>query len=581
MATPHMSNCVPHFCTSIIAAMLFSLSGCQSGSNEKTQKDLNTSTGADSAGDSADGDTSLDSTGDSESAPRDSDSAEEEVICSDGLAATPFDEGAATVGYDAAAPDFTVNTTAGPWTLSEHWTGCDNYVFVMYHPGYTDNAVLFWSSDIEPLVDDSAENTHYFFVTLEEALSAEERRDRVMEVGYRVDDYLATKDEATRGRWSKRFHYVTDYGRDIPLIDGILESNYGEVHFTVDRRQRVREGHSTSYYTAGGWRQQLRNTRYWSKYYNAQYLLDARLAQQAREEDVLVHRVATKEDISGSEPFVWTLPDGETIAGYEKLEIDMRVGCPGAGHPYGATCGEWDTVGSIWLCGDEDCSNESRRRIVKWITPYSAPGRWVIDITPELVALAGGGEMRFMAQHGDNDVGPYTYKYTVDFRFSKSEDGLRPFALETLIPRGNYAFAGMAEKFEPFGIEAPPGTAKVELYARISGHGSEEVSHCAEFCTFEHTFFVNGVDHEHIYWMESANRCAEKVEQGVTPNQGGTWYLDRSSWCPGWTIEEWREDLTGSFVLDAINTVEHMPTYHGGPPPGGNMDARVELVYYR
>lgn len=589
MATPHMSNCVSHFCLSILAGMAFALLGCQSGSSGKTQKEPDTSTEVDSGGgtdtDTSDGDTGNDSTVDSEtvdpSGGTDSGSSEQELLCPDGLTATPFDEGATQVAYDAPAPDFTVNTTAGEWSLSERWTGCDNYVFVMYHPGYTDNAVLFWSSDIAPLVDDSAPNTHYFFVTLEDALSAEERRDRVMEVAYRIDEYLATKDEATQSRLADRFHYVTDYGRDIPVVDGVLKINAGEVHFTVDRKQLVREGHSVSYYTPQGWRQQLRNTRYWSKYYNAQHLLDAELTKQAQKEDVLVHRVATEEDIPGSVPFVWTLPDAETIAGYEKLEVDMRVGCPGAGHPYGATCGEWDTVGSIFLCGDEECSNESRRRIVKWITPYSAPGRWVIDITPELVALADGGDLRFMAQHGDNDVGPYTYKYTVDFRFSKSKDGLRPFALEPLIPRGNYAFATMADAFDPFSIEAPEGTSKVELYARISGHGAVEGSSCAEFCTFEHTFDVNGVGHRHIYRMESLNRCAEWVERGVTPNQGGTWYLDRSSWCPGWTTEEWREDLTDSFLLDGVNIVEHVPTYHTGPPPGGNMDARVELVYYR
>jgi Peptide-N-glycosidase F, C terminal len=504
-----------------------------------------------------------------------------EMLCDDGLPATPFDADADTVGYDIPAPDFTVKTTSGDWTLSEHWTGCDNYVFVMYHPGYTDSIDAFWESDISDLVDDSAPNTHYLFVTLEKGLGVEERMARVTQLRTRLDSYLASKDKATQDSFAKRLHYITDEGRSLPLVDGVLNVHYGEVHFTVDRKQLVREGHNTSYLTPFGWKMQLGNTRYWSKYINAQYLLDQRLEEQEKEEDVLVVRVSDHVDIAGSEPFTWTLPDRSVIATYDKLEIDLHVDCPGEGHPYQSTCGEWDTVGSIWLCADEQCTQDKRRRTVKWITPYSSPGRWLIDITPELVSLADGGELRFMAQHGDNDVGPYTYKYTVDLRFSKSADGLRPFAVEPLIPLSNYAFAEMADAFEPFIISAPKDTVKVELYARISGHGSESDTGCAEFCTFEHTFDVNGVEYQHVYLMENEDRCAQWVDLGVTPNQGGTWPFDRSSWCPGWTIEEWREDLTKSIVMDAENTIDHIPTYAGQDPTGGNMDARVELVYYK
>ena len=504
-----------------------------------------------------------------------------DTTCEDGLPSTPFDSSATITAYDQPAPDFTVNTTDGEWTLSEHWTGCDNYVFVMYNSGYGTGADQLWASSVAEIIDDSAPNTHYFFVTLEAGLATGDREARVLEVCDKIQTHLETTDQATRDHWADRMHYVTDFGRDIPVVDGVLDVCPGEVHFTIDRKQLVREGHNTSYFTGSSWVPQFGNTRYWARYYNAQYLLDEQLEEQEAGENMLVHRVADREDIAGSEPFNWTLPDAATIAGYEKLEIDMHVDCPGAGHPYGSTCGEWDTVGSLWLCADDDCTAETRRRIVKWITPYSSPGRWVIDITPELVHLAAGGELRFMAQHGDNTVGPYTYKYTVDFRFLKAEDGLRPFAIEPMIPMANYPFADMADTFDPFVITPPSGTQKVELYARISGHGAVTPSGCAEFCTFEHTFDVNGTEHQHVYLMENENRCAQWVELGVTPNQGGTWHFDRSSWCPGWTIEEWREDLTESFDLTGANTVNHIPTYLSGDPPGGNMDARVEIVFYQ
>jgi hypothetical protein len=504
-----------------------------------------------------------------------------EALCADGLAIWPFDATAGTAAYDTPAPDFTVQTTEGPFALSEAWTGCDNFVFVLYQPGYGAAADSFWASSVLALVEDSDPNTQYLFATLEADATPEEREARVRQIETRIEDALAIQDEEVQATWRPRFHYVLDCGLDVPVVAAVLAANPNEVHFAIDRHQLVREGNNTATYNGMSWVMQLGNTRYWARYYNAQYALDAALAAEEAAGDVLVTRVADRVEITAGEPFTWALPDAATMAQYQTLAIDMRVECPGAGHPYASTCGEWDTVGGIWLCADEACTAESQRRIVKWITPYSSPGRWVIDITPELVALAAGGPLRFVAAHGDNDVGAYTYKYTVDLRFGKSADGLRPFALEGLIPEGNYDFATMADAFDPFDVTPPAGTQKVELYARISGHGAVSPSQCAEFCTFEHAFGVNGVDYQHEYVTESTDGCAARVAEGVTPNQGGTWWYDRSSWCPGWVTEEWREDLTASFDLGGANAVEHVPTYQGGAPPGGNMDSRVELVFYR
>jgi hypothetical protein len=505
----------------------------------------------------------------------------EPSLCADGLDPWPFDATATTAAYDAPAPDFTVQTTEGELTLSKAWTGCDNYVFVLYQPRFGRSADAFWTSRVRDLILDSALNTHYLFATLESSATAEDREARVREIEAAVEADLKGRDAATQEHWRPRFHYVLEYGRDISVVDALLKQNPSEVHFTIDRHQLLREGNNTAYVVGNSWVMQLRNVRYWSKYYNAQYALDAELAAQEAAGDVLVHRVADQVDIKAGVPFTWVLPDMATMAQFQTLAVDLRVDCPGKGHPYASTCGEWDTVGGIWLCGDAECTAANQRRIIKWITPYSSPGRWVIDITPELVSLAQGGALQFVAAHGDNDVGAYTYKYTVDLRFGKSEDGLRPFALETLLPEANYAFAAMADAFAPFSVTPPEGTQKVELFARISGHGAVTPSQCAEFCTFEHAFNVNGAEHQHTYLMELGNACEARVDEGVTPNQGGTWWYDRSSWCPGWVTEEWREDLTASFDLGSANTVEHVPTYLGGTPPGGNMDSRVELVYFK
>lgn len=499
--------------------------------------------------------------------------------CFDGLERWEWDASADHIGYDLPATDFTVETLRGPKTFSEIWNGCDNHVFVMYSANW-------WSTPIEPLIDDAAENTHFWFVVPSDSADFDNdmRAALVGQIAQRVEGHLESLGPEVQAAKTDTFHYVIDSGLDIPAVQGILATNPNEEHFTIGRHQKIWEGHNVAVAASGSWIPLLEQTRWWSRYINYWYGLEAELAEEAESPDVLVHRVADAVEIKGGEPYTWTLPDAATMAEYDRLEVDMFIDCPGVGHPYVATCGEWDTVGSIFLCEDAECEGD-RRRVIKWITPYSAPGRWVIDITPELLELAAGGELTFISAHGDNNVGQYTYRYTVDFRFSKAEDGLRPIGKAELIPRGGY---GWNENYhanwpEGFSFTAPEGTQRTELYARISGHGAVEGSQCAEFCSFTHEFSVNGTPFAHQYVQENVDRCAMLTDEGVTPNQGGTWFYDRSSWCPGWVIEEWREDLSAAVEVGAENSVAYDSWWginNPTPPPGGNMDARVEVVFY-
>lgn len=528
-------------------------------------------TGSDTSTSGSESETASDTTG------SETGDGEGDVECFDGILPRPFDASASEVGYDLPAPDFTVDELRGPQSLSEFWTGCENHVFVIY-------AANWWNSPIEALVDDSDPDTHYWFIDAAMGHDLDMRTAIVGSVAQRIENYLTELGPEIHDARTMQFHYVTSAGLDIPLVAGILAANPNEAHFTVDRHQLVREGHNVAVYN-GAWTPLLQQTRYWAKYYNAQYALDVALGIEAAFDDVLVHRVADGVEITGGQPFVWTLPDANTISNYDRLAIDLRVDCPGAGHPYGSTCGEWDTVGSIYACTTDDCSEPDKRRLVKWITPYSSPGRWVLDITPELLTIAEGGDMTFIAYHGDNDVGQYTYRYTVDLRFSQAIDGLRPVGRETLIVDGNYAWDGNYHlQWNEFTVTPSPFAERVELATRISGHGAADGSSCAEFCTFTHEFTIAGTPFAHQYLMENADRCAESVHLGVTPNQGGTWFYDRSSWCPGWTIEEWSTDVTAAMDLGGENSISYASWFGGQmlPPTGGGatMDARAELVYY-
>ena len=38
--------------------------------------------------------------------------------------------------------------------------------------------------------------------------------------------------------------------------------------------------------------------------------------------------------------------------------------------------------------------------------------------------------------------------------------------------------------------------------------------------------------------------CAAQVQDGVTPNQYGTWNYGRAGWCPGGAVAPWIVDVT-------------------------------------
>ena len=65
-----------------------------------------------------------------------------------GLGEWAFDATAELVStINALAADFTIETVGGAFTLSEAWTGCDNYVFVPQTPAMVeDHGIDIWAS---------------------------------------------------------------------------------------------------------------------------------------------------------------------------------------------------------------------------------------------------------------------------------------------------------------------------------------------------------------------------------------------------------------------------------------------------
>ena len=64
----------------------------------------------------------------------------------------------------------------------------------------------------------------------------------------------------------------------------------------------------------------------------------------------------------------------------------------------------------------------------------------------------------------------------------------------------------------------------------------------------------------------------DQIEDGVVPNQYGTWPYGRAGWCPGLDVKPWVVDVTDALV-SGENTITYEGLFNGGtyvPTPSGS-----------
>ncbi|MCK6526829.1 hypothetical protein L6R50_04485 [Myxococcota bacterium] len=537
--------------------------------------------------DAADDDTADDDAADDDTA--DDDTVPPDTFCADlGLTARPFDATAVGADFDEVAGDFSFETLEGTFTLSEAWSGCDAYVFIVYDGSYTypedlaDSAADDWLSDMPP-------NARFFFLSWESD-DADVLAD-VESIKNSVANGLHRLDDDSRLYWRERIHYVTRSVRDVggwveALADDYTDFDSRLFAFGIDRTQKIREIGYLSDPSTGWASADIAFTRYEVEGFNHQSDLEDRNGADG----ATVVRLWDRQEMSdpgwaGVSSFAEvTLPDAATMAGFDTLTVDLSMEC--LGHPEGDYCPAWDYIVNAYVCdvGDpDDCSTELGR----WITTYWRPGRWLVDASHFLAELADGGPRRFRF---------YTqqpYRVTMDLRFSNQGKGGTPVTMEPLWTGGSWDES--YNTLHPDVTFTPPaGTTRVELVAVITGHGfGADVENCAEFCNHEHHFTVNGADG---YVLDhpiagSAYGCAEQVPEGTVPNQSGTWVYGRGGWCPGKQVDPFVADITSAVTVGEENTVSYLGLFEGQDytpvPVGGgtgffgSIEMRSWLVYSR
>lgn len=329
-----------------------------------------------------------------------------------------------------------------------------------------------------------------------------------------------------------------------------------------------------------------------AEHYHYEYARDTKLAEESAARAVTV--LPVYEGVWADDPG-WTgrrayaeveFPDKATMASFDTLEVDFGYNCPDNRK---AQCPAWDYLIYLYKC-DKDNPDVCNTEFGRWITPYWSGGHWVTDLSPMLALVNEGGRQRF---------GFWTvqrYKLDMSFRLSNRGKGLVPKRAVPLL-FGAPFWKDYNKNYHPMEFEVPDWAEKVEVVALITGHGGNDDEGCGEFCNHTHHFVVNGGT-EHVKEHPTAGTlmgCADRVNEGVIPNQAGTWIFGRAGWCPGLDVPPWTFDITSDVHKGQINELtyrglfdgkDYRSTVGGDPnkPPDGGYDARIEmtswLVYY-
>lgn len=489
----------------------------------------------------------------------------------------PWSDEEGGTGVKDLAGDFTLPTTEGDWTLSEMWTGCESYLFLIHQPG--DYTETLWSSSVETFLERAPDNIHVFF--LSDRRDAEDAAADVEEAKAAVDEALAGLDEDQAALWRGRFHYVPTPTSDLGSWVGDLASqSWSTSHFAIDRFQRLRS--VGMLYNLSRERPALRYLANEPIYYEFEWERELDLADdgatvievwdEVEMGDPGWAGVSTTADVE--------LPDAAAMAGFDTLKIDLTMDC--ADHQ-DANCPAWDYLVYLYLC-DEDDPDSCGTEIGRFITTYWREGRYVVDASPYLALMANGGtrRLRFYTTQ--------TYLVSMDLRLSTEGSGLQASDAEYLWSGAGFN-ESYNENFETITFTVPEDVRKVELVATISGHGfAGDTENCAEFCNHTHHFVVNGDDYvkEHPE-AGTSDGCEEQVADGTVPNQFGTWYYGRGGWCPGREVTPWRQDITDSVTIGGENTIAYYgllgdETYVPEYTDGGfwaRIDMTSWLVFWR
>lgn len=505
------------------------------------------------------------------------------AICAElGLESLPFSAGPYGTHRGDLAEGFTVSLADGTtWSLEEQWSGCESYVFSTDRmPVSEADSTSVWESDLDELIAGSPPNVHYFFFSRQSTDELATASTTAMQG--RVDELLATMSPEDAAHWRSRLHVMAVRAQSLDGWLGDALTTHGRIGMGIDRSQRVRGGgyladvnrYSSALNNMGmwPWKNNLAYAAHEALYFNAQHERLAHLSEAGA-------TVVPLWDGEVLEEFAETtveLPSAAEMDGFDTFEVEVEMSCPNPDEVEIGNCGAWDYLAYLFVKDEQ--GNDVQ--LARFITTYHREAHWVVDATPMLPHLLAGGAKTFKWSFAP----PWNTQPTATklrLHFSNQGKGIKPRSL-TFLYSGGVFDAAYNDSKAPIDVPVPASAAKVELFAIITGHGAE-TAQCAEFCNHQHEFTVGGQTYLKEYPMAGTeDGCIAEMENGMTPNQAGTWWFGRGGWCPGQQVEPYAVDVTNDVTPGQTTTVSYRGLFNESTPPStaGNIDLVSYLVVY-
>ncbi len=460
--------------------------------------------------------------------------------------------------------------------LSELWDGCNTLMFVPdTMPIDGDGSASIWGSGLKELVLASPADVHWIFVSRRTGASADES---IKLMGEDVELMLGDLKEAKRAAWADRLHVVRDPAGELNAWVGeVLASGIGMSGFAIDRAQRIRGIGSLADVKRSAGNDQWPNSSLEMAARDARYLERLVTLQDAWAAlDGTVIPLFSGEVVEGFADATITLPDAATMKGFDTLEVEVDMRCPNPEAPEAGNCGAWDYLAHLSLMDEEG----GRIELARFITSYHRETWWTFDLTPMLALLNEGGERTFRWEWAP-EWNKQPTETRLNLRLRNQGRGERPIAITRLFEGGDFN-AAYNEGREPVSAAVDAGATRVELWSLITGHGGA-TNNCAEFCDHQHELTVNSNVHLRTHPTVGLQEgCVDELENGMVPNQWGTWWYGRGGWCPGQAVKPWVVDVTDEVTIGQPATVAYRGLYAGGTPPdnAGNILLNTWWVVY-
>uniref|UniRef100_A0A8P4KGC4 Si:dkey-256h2.1 n=1 Tax=Dicentrarchus labrax TaxID=13489 RepID=A0A8P4KGC4_DICLA len=279
--------------------------------------------------------------------------------------------------------------------------------------------------------------------------------------------------------------------------------------------------------------------------------------------------VFDKVQMQGEKGAVATVDLPLGLLDFNTLELDASLSCPGKRD---LSCAHWDHTVQLFICCDHlgpYCNMELGR----WITAFRRGiGRWLTDVSPLLPLL--DSHRCTLTMKTEPWVMPWFVSLNLRFSignqtaavFHDDEEELRPFRVMPLYSGGTFD-KKYNKRYQPIKFLVPGSTKKVELYAVITAHGSDD-NRCGEFCVTSHHFLFNTVFNNTLVFDSAGSPlgCTTQVKEGAVPNEYGTWLYGRGGWCDGQQVNPWRVDITKQLNVSESNTVLYFSFFEGKDP---------------